>query len=83
MAVLPKQNWVSQAMMGSNPLLEYLILQHMRIHPSHSIPVELGLGITVPLSGFIMNALRKSAETHGITLDEAFNQRLPYLEGKI
>lgn len=67
--------------MGKHPLLEYLVLSHMRDNLSHNI-VAKGI-IPIPVSGLIMTALRRAAEIHGITLDEAFQKRLPYLKEKI
>lgn len=81
--VAPKHLWVANALGGSNPLLEYYILTHMRDNLSHSITVDIGFGVNAPIGGMIMAQMRKACELHGITLDEGFEKRLPYLKDKI
>ena len=81
-AVSPMREWLPLAFRGGDSLVEYLVLKHLKTHRDHQIIMPIG-PIRHSLSDMFLGALRRTAEIHGMTEEEAFMKRLPYLEAKL
>ena len=70
------------AFTGGDTLTEYLVYRHLQANPGHRVYVNAP-GVRIPMGDMFLGVLKKSCELHGLSLEEGFEKRLPYLEEKL